>query len=115
VAAVRPVRQPGQRRGQLDLQPPAGRKAFTDSLIRQFDTTYARSGSFWTAAVEPKPVRPILELRHLRAARCRLNRPHVDPRHRQWLPNKSAACENRLSQFFVQWFDTAYPSGGCPA
>jgi hypothetical protein len=31
---------------------------------------------------------------------------------RHWLPNKSAACENRLSQFFTQWFDTAYPSGG---
>jgi hypothetical protein len=30
---------------------------------------------------------------------------------RHWLPNKSAACENRLSQFFTQWFDTAYPSG----
>jgi hypothetical protein len=32
--------------------------------------------------------------------------------HLGWLPNKSAACENRLSQFFTQWFDTAYPSGG---
>jgi hypothetical protein len=31
---------------------------------------------------------------------------------RHWLPKKSAACENRLSQFFTQWFDTAYPSGG---
>ena len=29
-----------------------------------------------------------------------------------WLPRKSAACEARLSQFFTQWFDTAYPGGG---
>ena len=27
------------------------------------------------------------------------------------LPNKSAACQSLLSQFFTEWFDTAYPSG----
>ena len=30
----------------------------------------------------------------------------------QWLPGHSSACQARLSQFFTQWFDTAYPSGG---
>ena len=30
----------------------------------------------------------------------------------RWLPVRSSACEQRLSQFFTQWFDTAYPSGG---
>ena len=30
----------------------------------------------------------------------------------QSLPNQSAACHARLDQFFTQWFDTAYPSGG---
>jgi len=34
------------------------------------------------------------------------------PGFRHWLPSKSAACRARLSQFFTQWFDTAYPSGG---
>ncbi len=30
----------------------------------------------------------------------------------EWLPNQSAACHTRLNDFFTQWFDTAYPSGG---
>ncbi len=29
-----------------------------------------------------------------------------------WLASRSSACQARLSQFFTQWFDTAYPSGG---
>jgi hypothetical protein len=32
-----------------------------------------------------------------------------------WLPNQSAACHSRLNDFFTQWFDTAYPTGGGPA
>jgi hypothetical protein len=28
------------------------------------------------------------------------------------LPNQSPACHARLDDFFTQWFDTAYPSGG---
>jgi hypothetical protein len=120
---------------------PAGRKAFTDSLIRQFDKTYARSGSFWSAAPSnPSPFglfsnsatyeRPgaayialmrILgtagftrALRHLQAryGGGHITEPQLEAGFRQWLPSKSAACENRLSQFFAQWFDTAYPSGG---
>lgn len=31
---------------------------------------------------------------------------------RQWLPVRSGSCEARLSEFFTQWFDTAYASGG---
>jgi hypothetical protein len=30
----------------------------------------------------------------------------------RWLPVRSSACQQRLSQFFTQWFDTAYPPGG---
>ena len=30
----------------------------------------------------------------------------------RWLPTRSAACHQRLGQFFTQWFDTAYPRGG---
>ncbi len=29
-----------------------------------------------------------------------------------WLPVGTAACQARLSHFFAQWFDTAYPAGG---
>jgi hypothetical protein len=25
---------------------------------------------------------------------------------------QSDSCQERLSQFFTQWFDTAYPTGG---
>ena len=30
----------------------------------------------------------------------------------RWLPTRSAACRQRLGQFFTEWFDTAYPRGG---
>jgi hypothetical protein len=30
----------------------------------------------------------------------------------RWLPVHSGACQTRLSHFFSQWFDTAYPAGG---
>ena len=119
----------------------AGKKAFTDSLIAQFNKTYARAGSFWTAAPSnPTPFglfsnaptyeRPgaayialwqILGTARFTKALQQIQRhyggghitePQLEAGFRHWLPNKSAACENRLSQFFTQWFDTAYPSGG---
>ena len=119
----------------------AGKKAFTGSLIAQFNKTYARAGSFWTAAPSnPTPFglfsnaptyeRPgaayialwqILGTARFTKALHQIQR-HYGGSHiteaqlevgfRHWLPNKSAACENRLSRFFTQWFDTAYPSGG---
>jgi hypothetical protein len=30
----------------------------------------------------------------------------------RWLPARSVACSSRLGEFFRQWFDTAYPTGG---
>jgi aminopeptidase N len=119
----------------------AGKKAFQDSLIAQFNKTYARAGSFWTAAPSnPTPFglfsnaptyeRPaaayialwqILGTARFTKALQQIQRhyggghitePQLEAGFRHWLPNKSAACESRLSQFFTQWFDTAYPSGG---
>ena len=119
----------------------AGKKAFTGSLIAQFNKTYARAGSFWTAAPSnPTPFglfsnaptyeRPaaayialwqILGTARFTKALQQIQRhyggghitePQLEAGFRHSLPNKSAACENRLSQFFTQWFDTAYPSGG---
>jgi hypothetical protein len=118
-----------------------GKKAFRDSLIAQFNKTYARAGSFWTAAPSnPTPFglfsnaptyeRPgaayiavwqILGTARFTKALHQIQRHYggghiteaqLEAGFRHWLPNKSAACENRLSQFFTQWFDTAYPSGG---
>src|SRR6478735_174130 len=119
----------------------AGKKAFTGSLIAQFNKTYARAGSFWTAAPSnPTPFglfsnaptyeRPgaayialwqILGTARFTKALHQIQRHYggghitetqLEAGFRHWLPNKSAACESRLSQFFTQWFDTAYPSGG---
>ena len=119
----------------------AGKKAFTGSLIAQFNKTYARAGSFWTAAPSnPTPFglfsnaptyeRPgaayialwqILGTARFTKALHQIQRhyggghitePQLEAGFRHWLPTKSAACKNRLSQFFTQWFDTAYPSGG---
>ena len=120
---------------------PAGRKAFRDSLIAQFNKTYARAGSFWTAAPsDPTPYglfdsaptyqRPgaayialwqILGTARFTKALQQIQRHYgggnitesqLEAGFRHWLPSKSAGCEARLSQFFTQWFDTAYPSGG---
>ena len=120
---------------------PAGQKAFQDSLIKQFNTTYARAGSFWTETPsDPTPYglfdnaptyqRPgaayialwqILGTARFTKALQQIQRHYgggnitesqLEAGFRHWLPDKSAGCEARLSQFFTQWFDTAYPSGG---
>jgi len=119
----------------------AGQKAFQDSLIAQFNKTYGRAGSFWTTAPSnPTPFglfanagtyeRPaatyialwqILGTARFTKALQQIQRHYggghiteaqLEAGFRHWLPNKSGPCENRLSQFFTQWFDTAYPSGG---
>ena len=41
-----------------------------------------------------------------------ITEPQLEAVFRKWLPCSSASCNARLDQFFPQWFDTAYPSGG---
>jgi hypothetical protein len=118
-----------------------GRAAFQASLVKQFNSTYASGKDFWTdAPSNPTPYtlfdgsstydRPgitYIALRQilgparfdgaLRALQRRYGGGHISEAQleagfRQWLPVHSSACEQRLSQFFTQWFDTAYPSGG---
>jgi hypothetical protein len=118
-----------------------GKAAFQASLVKQFNSTYASGKDFWTdAPSNPTPYtlfdgsstydRPgitYLALRQilgparfdgaLRALQRRYGGGHISEAQleagfRQWLPVHSNACEQRLSQFFTQWFDTAYPSGG---
>src|SRR5579859_4307418 len=118
-----------------------GRAAFQASLVRQFNSTYASGKAFWTGAPsDPTPYtlfdgsstydRPgitYIALRQilgparfdaaLRALQRRYGGGHISEAQleagfRQWLPVHSSACEQRLSQFFRQWFDTAYPAGG---
>ena len=119
----------------------AGRRAFQRSLVRQFNTTYASKGRFWTAAPSnPTPfglfsgsatydrpgiayvaLRQILGHASFTRALMGIQRRYGDGAiteaqleagfHR-WLPTRSAACSSRLDEFFRQWFDTAYPAGG---
>ncbi|HSS90633.1 MAG TPA: M1 family aminopeptidase [Streptosporangiaceae bacterium] len=119
----------------------AGRRAFQRSLVKQFNTTYASKGTFWTAAPSnPTPfglfsgsatydrpgiayvaLRQILGHANFTRALMGIQRRYGDGAiteaqleagfHR-WLPARSAACSSRLGEFFRQWFDTAYKSGG---
>ena len=115
---------------------PRSRPAWSSSSTRSTRPA-ARSGR-WR---RPTPSRrPVLRLVDIRPARRRLHRAAPDPRPRQlhpgpaagpaplrraaspsrsweaafgqWLPVQTSACRARLSQFFTQWFDTAYPAGG---
>ena len=40
-----------------------------------------------------------------------ITEPQLEDTFRQHLPVDSASCNARLTSFFTQWFDTAYPSG----
>ena len=118
-----------------------GRAAFEASLVSQFNKIYRSGGAFWTAAPSnPDPfglfsgsatydrpgaayiaLRQILGPARFDAALRQLQRTYggasiseaqLEAVFGQWLPVRSSACQQRLSQFFNQWFDTAYPSGG---
>src|SRR5215475_4760967 len=119
----------------------AGRRAFQRSLVKEFDTTYASKGTFWTAAPSnPTPfglfsgsatydrpgiayiaLRQILGHANFTRALMQIQRRYGDraiteaqleAAFHRWLPARSVACGSRLGQFFRQWFDTAYPPGG---
>jgi aminopeptidase N len=118
----------------------AGQAAFQASLIAQFNTNYARGASFWAEAPSnPMPVslfdtsptyrRPatayialwqILGTDRFTTVLQQVQRTYGGGSitETQWeaaftraLPNQSAACQSLMSQFFTEWFDTAYPSG----
>jgi hypothetical protein len=120
---------------------PQGQAAFQASLVSQFNKLYRSSGSFWTTAPSnPEPftlfsgsntydrpgaayiaLRQILGPANFNQALQQLQRTYggssiseaqLEAAFHQWLPVQSASCQARLSQFFTQWFDTAYPTGG---
>jgi peptidase M1-like protein len=117
----------------------AGRSAFTASLTAQFNSLYARSGSFWKAAPsDPEPAglfsgsatydRPgaayIALWRILGTARFTgvlrsvqreyggrsITEPEWESAFERALPKHSNACRAGLSRFFTEWFDTSYPT-----
>jgi hypothetical protein len=117
----------------------AGQQAFTNSLIAQFNTLYARTGSFWSAAPSnPEPAglfsnaptyaRPaaayIALWQTLGTSRFwrvmqgiqraygggSITEPELEAAFQRGLPHQSHACHAELSKFFAEWFDTAYPT-----
>jgi aminopeptidase N len=120
---------------------PAGDAAFEQTLVDGFDSAYANTGSLWTAAPsDPRPwtlfsggttyerpaiayiaLRRILGPASFAAALQQIQRTYsqssiteaqLEAGFQAFLPKRSAACTAELQQFFTQWFDTAYPSGG---
>jgi Peptidase family M1 domain len=120
-----------------------GQAAFQASLVKQFNQIYGSGGGFWTTAPSnPIPyslfdtsntydrpgaayiaLRQILGPARFDAALRQLQRTYggasvseaqLEAVFGRWLPIRSGACQQRLSQFFTQWFDTAYASGGGP-
>ena len=118
-----------------------GRAAFQASLVKQFNQIYGSGKDFWTTAPSnPIPyslfdtsntynrpgaayiaLRQILGPTRFDAALRQLQRtygggsvtePQLEAVFHRWLPVRSSSCQARLSQFFTQWFDTAYPAGG---
>jgi hypothetical protein len=120
---------------------PAGRAAFQASLVQTFNSIYRLGGTFWTAAPSnPTPyglfsgsatygrpgaayiaLRQILGPRNFTRALRQVQRvyggssisePELEAVFHRWLPVPTSASQARLSRFFTQWFDTAYPAGG---
>jgi hypothetical protein len=120
---------------------PAGDAAFDTSLVNRFNTNYANTGSLWTAAPSnptaqtlfttattyTRPgtaylaLRQILGKANFTSAMQQIQRDYggssiteaqLEAAFHPWLPNPTASCNTRLDQFFAQWFDTVYPSGG---
>src|ERR1700734_2162042 len=118
-----------------------GQAAFQASLVKQFNQIYGSGSDFWTTAPSnPIPyslfdtsntydrpgaayiaLRQILGPARFDAALRQLQRtyggasitqPELEAVFHRWLPVHSSACQQRLSEFFKQWFDTAYPAGG---
>lgn len=116
-------------------------KDFQASLVSQFNKIYSSGGSFWTAAPSnPEPfglfsgsatydrpgaayiaLRQILGPVSFSEALRQIQRVYgggsiseaqLEAVFAEWMPVQSSTCLQRLSQFFTQWFDTAYPAGG---
>jgi aminopeptidase N len=121
----------------------AGRAAFQKAIVRDFDEIYAAGDGFWTVAPSNpqsfglfsgastylRPAIAYVALRQIIGHRRFMNalehiqrryggatitEPRLEAVFHRFLPVKTSACQARLTRFFTQWFDTAYPSGGGP-
>jgi hypothetical protein len=119
----------------------AGRRAFQASLASTFAAVYASKDGFWTVAPSnptawglfsgsstyDRPGIAYIALRQIlghasftralgqiqrQYGGASISEPQLEAAFGRWLPGRSAACRQRLGQFFTEWFDTAYPPGG---
>ena len=123
------------------LGTPAGDAAFETSLRTRFNGTYGSTGTFWTVAPSnpqsnnlfggsntySRPGASYLALRAI-LGKDRFNSASKEIQatygggsiteaqeiavFHKWLENQSAECSARLDEFFREWWDTAYPTGG---
>ena len=129
------AREAAQKAGKPNTT--AGRAAFEKYLVGQFNSLYASGPGFWhlapshrssatyldVNAVYERPKAALIALRRIlgprgfdaglqaiqrRYAGSSVTEPQVEAAFAARLPHHSAACQTRLSQFFTQWFDTAY-------
>jgi Peptidase family M1 domain len=121
----------------------AGRAAFEQAIVGDFNQIYGVAGTFWTVAPSnPTPyglfsgastyLRPgiayvalrqivghhrftlALEQLQRRYGGASITEPQLEAAFHRWLPVQTSACQARLSRFFTQWFDTPYAAGGGP-
>jgi len=125
------------------LGTPAGDAAFEASLVTTFNTFYnSTSATPWAAAPSnptsatlfntpttyTRPGKSYIALRAILGkdnwassnkeiqttfAGKTITQPQQIAIYKKWLPNRSIGCQNKLDQFFKQWWDTAYV--GSPA
>jgi hypothetical protein len=129
------ARQAARRPGGLNTT--AGRAAFARYLVHAFDSLYANGPGFWQLApsnrspatyldlnaVYERPKAALIAVRQIlgprrfdavlqaiqrRYAGSTVTEPEIEAAFAARLPHHTAACQARLSQFFTQWFDTAY-------
>ena len=122
-----------------DAGTPAGTATFDASLVSQFNKRYAMRGSAWVGAPsDPTPftffsgattyqrpmaayiaLRQILGDVNFTSALQEIQRDYgggnidkaqLEAAFHRWMPDQSASCSLRLDAFFIQWFDTSYPS-----
>ncbi len=124
------------------LGTPAGDAAFESSLTIQFNSNYGTSNTnawitapsnptvvnlFTTSNTYNRPATTYIALWHIlgkdrmisamkqiqtQYGGGSITEAQEEAVFRHWLPVQSASCNARLDQFFLQWFDTAYPAGG---
>jgi len=119
----------------------AGRAAFEKQIVTDFDSIYGAGGDFWTVAPsDPQPfnlfsgsstyLRPAIAYVALRQIighhqftqaleqiqrtyrGSSITEPQLEAVFHRRLPVQNSACQTRLTRFFTQWFDKAYPAGG---